>query len=127
MSFGLLSSILTFGFWFASWEIFPGELSTKEYIFGVVLCFIAAKVFASKSDSPEGDRLIMALLVPVGGFCMLFYGLYLKFGTEPEPLRLGDMEVVSVGSELLPTALMMGGACALIVCGYMYYQSRSLR
>lgn len=127
MSFGLLSSILTFIFWFTSWIIFPGVLSMKEYIFGVVLCFIAAKTFASKSGTTAGGRSILALLIPGYGVFMLCYGLYLKFGAESETLRPDDVEIVSSAGELLPSALMLGGACVLIICGYVFYNSWSKR
>ena len=76
MSFWLLNAVLVLLYWAITKNFFP-ELSGANYYFGLALCVIAAKVFASRKVSPEGDSIVFRALLPVTGLAMTVAGLWL--------------------------------------------------
>ncbi|MDE1188859.1 MAG: hypothetical protein PW844_20735 [Pantoea sp.] len=84
MSFWMLASLFTSLYALIFRIAEPSLLSSFEYYSGLVLCFAAARVFASRSEYPVGDRVVitcLVMLIPAGGICLLGYGIWLQYGT----------------------------------------------
>ncbi|WP_427021534.1 hypothetical protein [Pantoea sp. FN0302] len=81
MSFGVLNAVLVMGYCIIS-KCFFLELHGASYFFGLALCVIAAKIFASGKKNPAGDEMIFRLLFPFTGLAMIIAGIWFYPATE---------------------------------------------
>ena len=116
MSFGILNAVLVLLYWAVTKNFFP-ELSGAEYFFGLALCVIAAKVFASKKESPEGDSIVFCALLPLMGTAMIVTGLWTYF--VPEDITPSDSVFSQVSEpfpeEIFAVACVTTGSIILIM------------
>ncbi|WP_182057620.1 hypothetical protein [Pantoea sp. ME81] len=121
MSFWLLAAVLN-GIWIGIFRFaFPEVLSLTEYIMGMIICLLLARVMASKADEPAGDMLFIVLLkglIPVTGLGLLAWGTWLSRSGEtlPEVANSADAVNSSMGASL-PYVIMALGVM-LLVTGY---------
>jgi len=86
MSFGILNAVLVLLYWAITKNFFP-ELSGANYYFGLALCVIAAKVFASRKDNPAVDSIVFRALLPLTGTAVILPWSVNRFPTRCLRLR----------------------------------------
>lgn len=116
MSFGILNAVLVLLYWAVTKNFFP-ELSGAEYFSGLALCVIAAKVFASKKESPEGDSILFCALLPLMGTAMIVTGLWLYSAPEDITPTDGSIALVSepFPEEIFTVACITTGSIIMIM------------
>ena len=116
MSFGILNAVLVLLYWAVTKNFFP-ELSGAEYFFGLALCVMAAKVFASKKESPEGDSIVFRALLPLMGTAMIVTGLWTY--SVPEDITPSDSVFSQISEpfpeEIFAVACVTTGSIILIM------------
>lgn len=116
MSFGLLSAVLVLLYWIITKKFFP-ELSGAEYFLGLALCVMAAMVFGSKKESPEGDNIVFRAVLPITGTVMVITGLWLYSAPEDITPTDGSIALVSepFPEEIFTVACITTGSIILIM------------
>lgn len=116
MSFGILNPVLVLLYWIITKNFFP-ELSGANYYFGLALCVIAAKAFASRKESPAGDSIFFRALLPLTGLGMVGAGLWLY--SAPEEITPPDSLFALVSEpypeEMFTVAYVATGSIILII------------
>lgn len=116
MSFGILNAVLVLLYWAITKNFFP-ELSGANYYFGLALCVIAAKVFASRKESPEGDSIVFRALLPLTGTAMIVAGVWAY--SVPEDITPPDSVFAPVSTpfpeEIFAVACVTSGILILIM------------
>jgi len=121
MSFLLLASVLN-GIWIGLFRFaFPDVLSLTEYSMGIIICFLLARVMASKAKEPAGDTMFIVLLkglIPVTGLGLLVWGTWLSRGGEalPEAAETADVVSGTLGGGFAYVVMALG--IMLMVTGY---------
>lgn len=124
MSFLFLAALLSGIYGVVNTWVFPGALDPFEYWSGMVLCFVAARVFGSKARDPAVDDAFVAvlkLLIPLGGLGFIGYGIWLWNNNEPVA-EAGDQAYAVTGT--YDSAIMLAsialGVCLLLMTVQMY-------
>jgi len=117
MSFGVLNAVLVLLYWAITKNFFP-ELSGANYYVGLALCVIAAKVFASRKESPASDSIVFNALLPLVGTAMIVGGLWLY--STPEDITPSGSEFAQVSEpfpdEMFTVACVAAGMMILVIC-----------
>lgn len=99
-------------------NFFP-ELSGANYYFGLALCVIAAKVFASRKENPAVDSIVFRALLPLTGTAMIVAGVWVYSASAPvDVIQTGnDFALVSepFPDEMLAVAWITAGSMILIM------------
>ncbi|RPD91194.1 hypothetical protein BBB56_23515, partial [Candidatus Pantoea deserta] len=97
-------------------NFFP-ELSGANYYFGLALCVIAAKVFASRKESPEGDSIVFRALLPLIGTAMIVAGVWAYSASVDITPSDNDFALVSepFPEEIFAVACVTTGILILIM------------
>lgn len=126
MSFLMLGSLLSLIYALAFRYVVPGEISSLAYWCGYAMCFVLARLLASKHPQPTGDRAvikILALAVPVGGVLLCVWG-GMNLLADPAAGQEGADVLYSASyGRLLPVLSMVTGAAIVAVA---LYRIRSL-
>ncbi|PIF06874.1 hypothetical protein [Candidatus Pantoea floridensis] len=121
MSFLMLGSLLSLGYALAFQFFVPGEISSLTYWCGYAMCFVLARLLASKHPQPAGDLIViklLALAVPAGGvFLCVWGGMNLLADPAAGGQEGADM-LYSAHGRLLPLLSMIMGAVIVAVALY---------
>lgn len=123
MSFLMLGSLLSLGYALAFQSLAPGETGSLTYWCGYAMCFVLARLLASKHPQPAGDWLVMKLIamtVPAGGVFLCAWG-GMNLLADPaagEPEGADIMLYSSSHGQLLPLLSMIMGAAIVAVSLY---------
>lgn len=112
MSFGILNAVLVLLYWAITKKFFP-ELSGANYYFGLALCVMAAKVFASRKKDPPVDNIVFRALLPLTGTAMIVAGIWVY--STPVDITPSDSDFALV-SEPFPEEIF---AVAYVTAGIM--------
>lgn len=121
MSFLMLGSLLSLGYALVFQFVVPVETGSPAYWCGYAMCFVLARLLASKHPQPAGDGLVMKLLaltVPVGGVFLCVWG-GMNLLADPAAGAEGDVMLYSASHGLiLPLLSMIMGAAIVAVSLY---------
>lgn len=122
MSFLMLGSLLSLSYALAFRFVVPVETGSLAYWCGYAMCFVLARLLASKHPQPAGDRALfklLALTVPVGGVFLCVWG---AMNLLADPAAAGPEGAVMLYSAshglLLPLLSMIMGAAIVAVSLY---------
>lgn len=122
MSFLMLGTLLGLGYALAFQFVAPGEINSLTYWCGCAMCFVLARLLASKHPEPAGDLIViklLALAVPAGGvFLCAWGGMNLLADPAAGGPEGADMLYSASHGRLLPLLSMIMGA--LIVAFALY-------
>jgi len=122
MSFLMLGSLLSLSYALAFRYVVPGEISNLSYWCGYAMCFVLAKLLASRHPQPAGDRMVIRLLglaVPLGGVVLCLWGgmnvLAALAAARPEGV---DMTFSDSYGLLMPVVSVLTGIAIVAVALY---------
>lgn len=114
MCFWLLAAVLN-GIWIGIFQFaLPDTLSLTEYTMGIVICFLLARVMASKAEAATGDK----ILIPVTGLGLLVWGILLSISDEAVPEVTDSFEAVNSTMDVWLAYVMMALGIMLMAMSY---------